>query len=130
MTSVNISAAAAAKQILGFYDTIPAMDPKAFAAGLVEILSIYPWQVLERAVSPSRGLAALVQYPNLAKFKKLLDEWAEEFYTEQDRIARANRRRLPEPPRDPQAEHRISEGFAKLKVQLERGIGPSTLTDN
>jgi hypothetical protein len=75
-------------------------------------------------------LAALVQYPNLAKFKKLLDEWAEEFYTEQDRIARANRRRLPEPPRDPQAEHRISEGFAKLKVQLERGIGPSTLTDN
>jgi hypothetical protein len=129
MTSVNLSAAAAAKQILGFYDTIPAMDPKAFAAGLVEILSSYPGPVLERAVSPSRGLAALVPYPNLAKFKKLLDEWAEEFYTQQDRIARANRKRLPDPPRDPQAEHRISEGFAKLKIQLERGIGPSTATD-
>jgi hypothetical protein len=105
------------------------MDPKAFAAGLVEILSNYPQQVLDRASSPSRGLAALVTYPNLAKFKKLLDEWAEEHYTEQDRIARASRKQLPEPPRDPQAEHRIKEGFAKLKLQLERGIGPSTQAD-
>jgi len=76
MISINSQLAAAkANQILGFYDTIPAMDQKAFTAGFVEMLSIYPPAVLERAASPSRGLAAYVSYPNLAKFKELLDEW-------------------------------------------------------
>jgi hypothetical protein len=62
-------------QILGFYDSIPATDKKAFTAGFVEMLSIYPSAVIERAISPSRGIAAYVAYPNLAKFKELLDEW-------------------------------------------------------
>lgn len=76
MTSSNSSsAAAAAKQVLGFYDTIPAMDQRAFTAGFVEMLSLYPQPVLERAASPSRGLAAHLSYPNLAKFKEKLDEW-------------------------------------------------------
>lgn len=76
MTSTSLPLAAAqAKQILGFYDTIPAMDQQAFTAGFVEMLSIYPQAVLERATSPSRGLAAYVSYPNLAKFKDLLDQW-------------------------------------------------------
>ena len=76
MTSTDIQLAAAkAKQILGFYDSIPAADQKAFTAGFVEMLSIYPRAVLERASSPSRGLAAYVSYPNLAKFRELLDEW-------------------------------------------------------
>ena len=77
MTSKNLStapAAAAAMQILGFYDSIPATDKKAFTAGFVEMLSIYPRAVIERATSPSRGIAAYVAYPNLAKFKELLDE--------------------------------------------------------
>ncbi len=126
MTSVNLSAAAAAKQILGFYDTIPAMDQKAFAAGFVEILSSYPRQVLERAVSPSQGLAGAVQYPNLAKFKKHLDEWAEEFYTDQDRTARANRKRLAEPKVDPDAKARISKGLDDLVEHLKSGFSPST----
>lgn len=129
MTSVNLSAAATAKQVLGFYDTIPAMDPKAFAAGLVEILSIYPQPVLDRAASPSRGLAAVVPYPNLAKFKKLLDEWADEHYEDCRRRDMASRKRLPEPEPDPQVKHRVSEGFEKLVLQLKRGIGPSTITD-
>ncbi len=43
------------------------------------MLSIYPWQVLERAISPVRGLAAYVAYPNLAKFKEFLDEWHAEY---------------------------------------------------
>lgn len=79
MHSAAMAALAAAKsaanRILGFYDTIPAMDQEAFAAGLVELLSIYPQPVLERAISPSRGLPANVAYPNLAKFKEKLDEW-------------------------------------------------------
>ena len=82
--------------------------------------------MLERAVSPSRGLAAAVAYPNLAKFKACLDEWREEFLTEQDRIARAQRKRLPEPKVDPEAKARISNGLDELVAQLKRGFGPST----
>lgn len=126
MTSVNLSAAAAAKQILGFYDTIPAMDPKAFAAGLVEILSSYPPPIVQRAASPSRGLAALVAYPNLAKFKQHLDEWTSEYSIELARQERLSRRRLPEPPRDLEAEARVAKGMKELAEQLKRGIGPST----
>lgn len=78
MTSKNSSTvvpAATAMQILGFYDSIPATDKKAFTAGFVEMLSIYPQAVRDRAASPSRGLAAYIAYPNLARFKELLDEW-------------------------------------------------------
>lgn len=76
MTStISQMAAARAKQILGFYDSIPATDQKAFTAGFVELLSIYPQAVLDRAASPSRGLAAYVAYPNLAKFRELLEQW-------------------------------------------------------
>lgn len=92
----------------------------------MEILSNYPPAVLGRAISPSRGLAAEVQYPNLAKFKKHLDEWQEEFYTEQDRIARASRKRLPEPKVDPEAKARIAKGLDELVAQLKRGFVPST----
>lgn len=96
MTSKNSSttaAAAAAMRILGFYDSIPATDKKAFTAGLVEILSTYPPAVVERAVSPSRGLPAYVSYPNLAKFKELLDEWVAIHWDEQAQRAA----RLPKP---------------------------------
>jgi hypothetical protein len=126
MTSVNLSAAAAAKQILGFYDTIPAMDPKAFAAGLVEILSTYPQAVIERAASPSKGLARHVAYPNLAKFSEHLDGWRDEYYREQKRIEQQNRPRLPEPPRDLEAEAKIAKGLRELAEHLKRGMGPST----
>lgn len=92
----------------------------------MEILSNYPLPVLERAVSPSRGLASVVQYPNLAKFKKCLDEWAEECWESQQRLERANRKRLPEPPADPEMQARVAKGLNDLVAQLKRGVGPST----
>lgn len=122
-------AAAAAKRILGFYPEIPASDPKGFAAGLVATLSTFPREVIDRAVDPVQGLPAKVAFLNLAQMRKLLDEWAEEWWERQRAIERASQKRLAEPPRDPQAEHRISEGFEKLKVQLQRGFGPSTQTE-
>src|SRR5262245_55216870 len=103
MNSTNLTPAQAAERVLGFYDTIPAMAPKAFAAGLVEILSNYPQAVIDRAASPSKGLAGAVAYPNLAKFKDKLDIWAEEWWEEQQSIKRANTPRLAEPVRDPEA---------------------------
>ena len=107
MTSDGMQAIAA-RQILAFYDTIPAMDQQAFTAGLVEMLSNYPPAVLQRAVSPSRGLPAYVSYPNLAKFRELLDEWAEIFWEERakknqrlakpEAVKRLEPRRLDNPP--------------------------------
>jgi len=125
MTLVNLSAATAAKQILGFYDTIPAMDPKAFAAGLVEILSNYPPAVLERAVSPSRGIAAFIAYPNLAKMRERLEEWSAEYYADLKR-REPKPKALPEPPRDIEMEAKIQRGLRELSARLRSGMGPST----
>src|SRR5690348_8204756 len=97
MRCVNLTPEQAAERILGFYDSIPAMSPQAFAAGLVEILSNYPQTVIDRAASPSLGLVGQISYPNLAKFREKLEVWAGEFYEEQERLERANRKRLPEP---------------------------------
>jgi hypothetical protein len=71
-------------------------------------------------------LAAVVPYPNLAKFKKHLDEWADEYDTDLRRRDRTSRARLPEPVRDAQEEARIIEGFRKLSDHLKRGFSPST----
>lgn len=103
------------------------MDPKAFAAGLVEILSNYPSTVLERAVSPSRGIAGAVSYPNLAKMKEKLDSWRDEYLLEQSRLDRANRKALPEPPPDPEADARVAKGMAELVAHLKSGFSPSSV---
>lgn len=120
-------AAEATKKILGFYPEIPASDPKGFTAGLVQTLLIFPPAVIDRAVDPVQGIPAKVQYLNLAKIRKHLDEWAEEYFEGEKRREIAQRKRLPEPPRNLEAEKRIGEGLAQLAEQLKRGIGPSTV---
>lgn len=121
------SAMQAAEQILGFTDTIPAMDKQAFVAGFVELLSIYPQPVIERAMSPSVGLPVMVAYPNLAKYREHLEVWAKEYWIDRDREERLNRKRLPEPPHNPEMEARISKGMQELAEQLKRGMGPSSV---
>jgi hypothetical protein len=121
------SAMQAAERILSFSDTIPAMDQQAFVAGFVELLSIYPQPVIERAMSPSRGLPAMVSYPNLAKYRDHLEVWSKEYWRERDLDERLNCKRLPEPPRDLEAEARIAKGMQELAEQLKRGMGPSTV---
>lgn len=120
-------AAKAAEKILGFYPEIPASDPKGFAAGLVKTLSIFPRGVIARAADPVSGIPAQVQYLNLAKIRKCLDEWADEYFETEHRRQIAERKRLPEPPRDPEADKRIGEGLTQLVEHLKRGIGPSTV---
>lgn len=121
------SAMQAANQILRFSDTIPAMDQQAFVAGFVELLSIYPQPVIERAMSPSVGLPAMVAYPNLAKYREHLEAWAKEYWIDRDREERLNRKRLPEPPHNPEMEARIAKGMQELAEQLKRGMGPSSV---
>ena len=91
----------------------------------MEILSNYPQAVQDRAARAS-GIAAYVAYPNLAKMKEHLDHWRDEYLTEQDRIARASRKKLPEPPRDLEAEARVKQGMEELVKHLKSGFGPST----
>jgi hypothetical protein len=68
----------------------------------------------------------MVSYPNLAKYRAHLETWATEYWIDQDRRERANRKRLPEPPRDFEAEARIAKGMQELAEQLKRGMGPSS----
>lgn len=128
MTS-NISpqrAAEAAKKILGFYSEIPASDPKGFTAGLVQTLLIFPPAVIDQAVDPVQGIPAHVAYLNLAKIRKLLDDWAETYWEGVKRQERLARQQLPAPARDPEMEARVAKGLTDLVAQLKRGIGPST----
>jgi len=90
------------------------------------MLSIYPPAVIERAVDPVGGIAAKVNFLNLAAIRKYLDEWRDEYFLELDRQERANRKRLPEPPHNPEMEARVAKGMQELAEQLKRGIGPST----
>lgn len=121
------SAMQAAERILSFYDTIPAMDPKAFVAGFVELLSIYPQPVIERAMSPSRGLAPLVSYPNLAKYREHLEAWAKDYWIDREREERTNRKQLPEPPRNPEVEARVAKGLRELAEHLKSGFSPGSV---
>lgn len=111
-------AAAAAKKILGFYDTIPASDPQGFAAGLVKTLMIFPKAVVDRAADDISGIQAKVEYLNLAKIRKLLDQWAEEEADRARRVEIATRLTLPEPTPDPEVKERVSKGFQVLKTKL------------
>jgi len=59
--------------------------------------------------------------------RECLEIWFREYLTEQERIARANRKRLPEPPEDPVAKARVAKGLQDLADHLKRGFGPSTV---
>lgn len=122
--TVSQSEAAATKRILGFYPEIPASDPKSFAAGLAALLSTYPKAVIARAVDPIGGVPANIEFLNLAKIKKLLDEWFDEHYQDERRREVHERKRLPEPPKDEAAAERVSSGFQQLSERLKLGLAP------
>lgn len=119
-------AAEAAKKIMGFWPEIPASDPRAFAAGLVQTLLIFPRPVVERAVDPVTGIPSCVTSLNLARIRKALDEWADEYWEGVKRQERLDRKRIPEPKPDPEMQARVSKGLDELVAQLKRGLGPST----
>ena len=116
-----------ARKILNFYPTIPAQDPRAFAAALTEILTNYPPSVLSRAAS-SAGICSHVAYPNLAKIREFLDAWRDEYLTELEREERRNRKALPEPPANsPEVDARIAKGLKELSDHLKSGFSPSSI---
>jgi hypothetical protein len=121
------AAAEAARKILGYYPTIPASDPKGFAAGLVKTLSIFPAAVIARAVDPVEGLPAKVKFLNLAEMRECLDGWRNEHLIEQERLERANRKALPAPEPDPEMDARVSKGLQELVAHLKSGFSPGSI---
>lgn len=119
-------AALAAKRILSFYSEIPASDPEAFAAGLVQTLSIFPRPVIDRAVDPVMGLPGKVRFLNLAAMRELLDGWLDEYADDLRRAELVARRALPAPPPNPEADKRVLKGLRELSEHLKSGFGLST----
>jgi hypothetical protein len=115
------AAATATNKILGYYPSIPASDPKQFAAGLVKLLTYYPAAVIAQAVDPAIGVPAEVSFLSLAEIKKHLDRWRDEYFASLDRSDRANRKTLAPPePMDAETERRISRGFSALSAAIPR----------
>lgn len=113
-------AAQAAERLIGFYPSIQASDPKVYAAGLVQLFSHYPEHLVADAIDPVNGLPSLHDYPPTMKQAKayLEPRWQAEERSRELR-ERFNRKRLPEPPADPEAEKRIADGFQKLSLKLK-----------
>jgi len=120
-----VEAAKAAEIILGYYPEIPASNPKAFAAGLVKTLSIFPRPVIDRAIDEVEGIPAKVKFLNLAAIREHLDKWRIEYLVHQERLELINRKALPAPaPEEPAAKRRVSEGFKKLSDHLTASLNP------
>ncbi len=81
--------------------------------------------MVDLAAEPGRGLASHVSFPNLANFRKKLDEWNGD-YMESARREKASRLMLAEPARDPEMEARIAKGMKELVAHLKSGFSPST----
>lgn len=120
-------AAEAAERLIGFYPTIQASDPKVYAAGLVQLFSQYPEHLVAAAIDPVHGLPGECDYlPTIAKVKAFLEPRRREMELTRERMERANRRRLPEPPRDPEADARMVKRLKELSEHLKRGFSPSS----
>jgi hypothetical protein len=57
--------------------------------------------------------------------KEFLEPRWREMEMTRERMERASRKRLAEPPRDMERDQRIYEGLQQLKIQIKNGIGPS-----
>lgn len=91
------------------------------------ILSVFPRPVIDRALDPASGIAAKVVFLNLATIRGHLEVWAKEYWRERDLDERLNRKRLPEPERDPEAEARVAQGLRDLVQHLKSGFSPGSV---
>lgn len=69
----------------------------------------------------------MVGYPNLAKYREHLEVWSKEYWRERDLDERLNRKRLPEPERDLEAEARVAQGLRDLVQHLKSGFSPGSV---
>ena len=88
----------ASQTILGFYPSIEAADPEAFAAALVVYLARYPTWFIALCADPWDGIPGAFKFlPRLAEVKAWIDK---RYADEIDRQKRRDLPRLPAPPVD------------------------------
>lgn len=86
------------------------------------MLMIYPIEVVKKAAHPVHGIAGIVDRYDLtlARVRKHMDAWASERGNRLMIEQRRSMQLLPEPPRDPERDKRICDGFSKLSDYLSR----------
>jgi hypothetical protein len=123
-------ATTAAARILGCYPEIPASDKQVFISGLVEMLLLYPFEVVQLASSPAQGIPSKLKFLSLADIRGLLDSWGAEHAERLKRIASARQpaERIsfdrPEPQPGDLANVFVPEGhsrYAKLAEWTKTG---------
>lgn len=118
-------AKAAAAQLIDFYPSIQASNPKTYAAGLVQMFAYYPEFLIAEAIDPVHGLPSECEFfPTLAKVKAFLEPRYRNHLRMVELRDRANRKRLPEPPRDLESDKRVEAGFKSLSDALKANISP------
>lgn len=118
-----------AGMLMGSFAQKDVGNPKIFAAGLVQIMSLYPAYVLADVISPSIGLPSKSKFmPALAEVKAACEEAA---------ISHAMAQRAMEPPKPdraaettPEHQERMKQRFASLMADLAKGRAGSALEDH
>ena len=86
----------------------------------MQLFARYPEHLIAEALDAVNGLPSECDYlPTIAKVKAFLEP---RWQREQQMIemkARFERRRLPEPPRDPVEDARIEQGLRQLSARLK-----------
>jgi len=91
------------------------------------LFSHYPEHLVAEAIDAVNGLPGECDFlPTIAKVKSFLEPRWQEMVRKQDMQERFNRKRLPEPPANPEREARIAQGLMDLAAQLKSGFGPSS----
>ncbi len=120
-------AARAVERLIGVYPSISAIDPQIYAAGMVQLFSHYPEHLIAEAIDPVNGLPSLHDYPpTLKQAKAFLEPRRAHEDHMREMKERFERKRLPEPPRDPEQDKKIEQGFRQLSAYLAAGHGPSS----
>lgn len=97
---------------------------------MVALFSRYPEHIQAEAIDPVDGLPGMHTFlPSIAEAKKVLEPKFLAWQESQERIARHNRPRLPEPPRDPEQDARMGQKFKSLADVLRGSPGFQTLAE-
>lgn len=100
-----------------YWPTPDVSDPQVFQAGVIELLTSYPQDVTERALSVLKGLPAKFTFwPRIAEIKAEMDGWAAEYFEHWERVERFSRPALPPPEQtiSPEEDAYIRDGFKRL----------------
>jgi hypothetical protein len=109
-------------KLLDLLPPLDVNDPLSFIAGIVQIFSEYPADVMLAAIDPAHGIPSRADRPTLRLIKTVCEEYYEPIAREEDR-ARAQQeilstRALPQAPRAPAEQATIDAKVAAARREL------------